>query len=148
MKPFFLASKPSLTYTLIALWCKSTLKTLLIMFFKLLFLESYGMPKDLWRTLSLLPGYFMVLILLFTINMGNMRRGSPLSSHLQAWGRVTPFRRSFIYFDPLSNISINHYTSPWLRLSIPNEQYPHCGPYEWNYPFLWPLCNLVSPSWA
>jgi len=38
----FLVSKPSLTYTLIRPWCKSTSKTLLIMFFKLLFLESYG----------------------------------------------------------------------------------------------------------
>jgi hypothetical protein len=46
--------------------------------------------KDLWQALSLLPCCFMVLILLFTTNMGSMRRGSPLLNHLQAWSKVNP----------------------------------------------------------
>ncbi len=40
--------------------------------------------RGLWQTLFLLPNYFMVLILLFTINMGGMWKGSSLLSHLQA----------------------------------------------------------------
>ncbi len=143
-KPSFLASYLFSTYILIASWYKSMLKTHLITFFKLLFLESYRMPWDLWRTLCPLLGYFMVFIILFTINMGNMKRGSPLSSHLQGWGRVTPFRRSFICPSPLSNIFKNHCTSPQQCLSIPNGQYPHPRPYEWDCPFLWPFFNLVG----
>jgi hypothetical protein len=52
------------------------------MILELLFLENYEMSKDLWQSLSLLTGCFMVLIILFTINMGNIRRGSPLLNHL------------------------------------------------------------------
>jgi hypothetical protein len=48
---------------------QSTLKTLLIMFIELLFLESYEMSKDFWQTLSPLPCCFMVLIFLFTTSM-------------------------------------------------------------------------------
>jgi hypothetical protein len=82
VKPSFLALKPSSTYTLIGSWCKSTSKMLLIVFLELLFLESYKMPKDFWQTLSPLPGCFMVFILFFIINMGNMRKGSSLLNHL------------------------------------------------------------------
>jgi hypothetical protein len=32
----------------------------------------------------------MVFIIIFTTSMGNIRRGSPLLSHLHAQGRVTP----------------------------------------------------------
>jgi hypothetical protein len=75
MKPFFLALKPSLTYTLIGLWCKLMYKMLLIVILKLLFLESYKMLKNLLWTLSLLLGCFMVFIFLFITNMGNMNKG-------------------------------------------------------------------------
>jgi hypothetical protein len=67
---------------------------LLITFLELLFLENYEMSKDLWQSLSLLPSCFMVLIIIFIISMGNIRRGSPLLNHLQAWGRVTPLKGS------------------------------------------------------
>jgi hypothetical protein len=40
MRPSLLASEPSLTYTLIRSWCRSTFKTLLIVFPELLFLEN------------------------------------------------------------------------------------------------------------
>jgi len=94
VKPSFLASKPSSTYTLIASWCKSTLKIILIIFFKLIFLKSYGIRRDLWWALCPLLAWFMVLIIFFTTSMGNMKMTSPLLSHFQAWGRVTPFRTS------------------------------------------------------
>jgi hypothetical protein len=45
------------------------------------------MSRLFWRTLSLLPSCFMV-INFFITNMDNMKRGSPLLSHLQAKGRV------------------------------------------------------------
>ncbi len=90
VKPSFLASKPSSTYTLIGSWCKSTSKTFLITFFELLFLKNYEMSGDFWQALSFLPSCFMVLIFLFSITMGNMMRESPLLSHFQAWGKVTP----------------------------------------------------------
>jgi hypothetical protein len=61
----------------------------LIVFLELLFLDNYEMLRDLWRSLSL-PGYFMVFITLLTTNMCNIKKGSPLLSHLQARGRVTP----------------------------------------------------------
>jgi hypothetical protein len=48
---------------------------LLIMFIKFLFLESYKMLRDLWVTLSLVPGYFMVFILFFITSMGYMSKG-------------------------------------------------------------------------
>jgi len=70
MKPSFLASEPFSTYTLIRLWCRSMSKTFLITFFKLLFLKNCVMSSGLWRTLSLLPNYFMALIFFFIINMG------------------------------------------------------------------------------
>ncbi len=81
VRPSFLASEPSSTYTLIGPWCKSMLKTFLIMFFELLFLESCVMSRGLWWTLSFLPSCFMVLILFFTTSMDGMWRGSPLLSH-------------------------------------------------------------------
>jgi len=62
VRPPFLAYEPSLTYTLIRLWCRSTLKTLLIAFFELLFLESCVMLGGLWWTLSPLPSCFMFII--------------------------------------------------------------------------------------
>jgi hypothetical protein len=80
MNPSFLASKSSSTYTLIKPWCKSTLKTFLITFFELLFLKNCVMPRGLWWTLSPLLNCFMVFILFFTINMGNMWKGSLLLS--------------------------------------------------------------------
>jgi hypothetical protein len=61
-----------------------------ITFLELLFLESYEMPGDLWRTLPPLLGYVMVFIILFTISMGSMRKGLPLLSNLQAQDKVTP----------------------------------------------------------
>jgi hypothetical protein len=75
VKPYFLASKPSSTYTLIGSRHKLISKMFLIMFFKLLFKKSYKMSGDLWRTLSPLLGCSMVLILLFITNMGNMKEG-------------------------------------------------------------------------
>jgi hypothetical protein len=45
---------------------------LLIMFFELLFLENYVMPRGLWQTLSRLPGCCMVFILIFTTSTGGM----------------------------------------------------------------------------
>jgi hypothetical protein len=132
---YFLTSKPSLIYTLIGSWCKSTLKKLLITFFELLFLENYEMRKVFWWTLSPLPGCFIVFIFLFTTNMGNMKRGSPLLNHLQAQGRVT-LKRSFICLGPLLNIPKDHYANLQLCLSIPRKWYPHHGPFGWNYPCL------------
>jgi hypothetical protein len=90
MRPSLLASELSSTYTLIGPWCRSMSKMLLITFFKLLFKNNYVMLKNFWRALSPLPGYFMVFILLFITNMGDMWKGSPLSNHFQAWGKVTP----------------------------------------------------------
>jgi hypothetical protein len=58
MKPFLLASEPSLTCTLTGPWCKSMLKTFLISFFGLLFIKSCVIPRGLWRALSLLPSCF------------------------------------------------------------------------------------------
>ncbi len=78
------------TYIVIGRWRKLTLKTLLITFLKLLFLGSCVMSRGLWRTLSLLAYCFMVFILLFTTNMGDMWKGSPLLNHLHAQSKVTP----------------------------------------------------------
>ncbi len=89
VRPSLLAFKPSLTYTLIGPWCRSMLKTLLITFFKLLFLEGCVIPGGLWQALSPFLGCFMALILLFTTSMGNMWKGSPLLNHFQAQGGVT-----------------------------------------------------------
>ncbi len=89
VKPSLLASKPSLIYTLIGSWCRSMSKFFLISFFELLFFKSYVMLRGFWRTLLPLPNYFMVLIF-FTTNMDDMLRMSPLLSHLQARGKVTP----------------------------------------------------------
>ncbi len=66
------------------LWWKLMLKTLLITFLELLFLEICVMPRGFWWALSLLPCCFMVFILFFTTSMGNMWRGSPLLNHLHA----------------------------------------------------------------
>jgi hypothetical protein len=43
MKPSLLAFEPSLTYTLIGPWCKLMLKTFLITFLELLFVNNYVM---------------------------------------------------------------------------------------------------------
>jgi hypothetical protein len=145
VRPFFLALEPSLIYTLIGLWCKSMLKMLLIVFFKLLFLENYKMLGDLWRTLSPFPSCFMVFILLFTTNMGNMKRGSLLLIIFRHKARCPP-RWSFICLGPNSSIPKGHYTSPQLCLSILDRRYPHCGPYEWSCSCLWPPFDLISPS--
>jgi hypothetical protein len=107
-RPSLLAFEPSSTYTLIGLWCRSTSKTLLIVFLELLFVESCVMLGGLWQTLSPLPSCFMVLILLFITSMGCMWRGSPLLNHKARW----PFKRSFIYFGPLSNSPKDHLREP------------------------------------
>jgi len=72
---------------------------------------------DLWWTLSPSSCYFIVFIILFSTNMGNMRKGSLLLNFF--WHEVRwPPRRSFIYFGPLFIIPRNHYMSPQLCLSI------------------------------
>ncbi len=58
MRPSFLASEPSSTYTFIGPWCKLTSKMLLITFFKLLFLNNCVMSRSFWRVLSSLPSCF------------------------------------------------------------------------------------------
>jgi len=91
VKPSFLTSKTSSTYTLIELWCKLTSKILLITFLQLLFLKNYGMLKVFWRALSLLPKKFIVFNFFFITSMGIMRKGSQLLNCLQARGKVTPY---------------------------------------------------------
>ncbi len=132
MRPSFLASKPSLTYTLIGLWCKLMLKTFLIMFFELLFLNSCVISRGLWWSLSPLLGCFIVFILLFITSMGGIWKGH----HYQIifWHEVRwPHRRSIICFVPLSSSFKDHHACPQLRLSILNKGYSHHGAYEWNY---------------
>ncbi len=62
LKPSLLAFKPSSTYTLIGLWCRSTLKIFLILFRKLLFLENYVRLGGLWQTLSPLSCCLFVFV--------------------------------------------------------------------------------------
>ncbi len=47
MRPSFLASKPSSTYTVVESWCKSMLKMFSITFFKLLLLDNCVISKGL-----------------------------------------------------------------------------------------------------
>jgi hypothetical protein len=128
--PSHLASHLSSTYTSIGSSCKLTPKTFLIVFFKLQFLEIYKRPWNLWWTLSPLPSCFMVLILFFTINTSNMRKGSPhywvIFKHKAWW----PFKRFFIYLSPLSNIFRNHCMSPNYVFPSLMDKYTHRGHYE------------------
>jgi hypothetical protein len=147
VKPSFLASEPSSTYTLIGFWCKSMSKMFLITFFALLFLKNYKMLGFLWRALSLLLGCFMVLFFIILPTWATWKMGHHywiIYMHESKW----PLRRSFICPGPLSSIRRNHYMGPKLCLSIPSKWYPHHGPYEWNYPCLWPPFDLISLSWA
>jgi hypothetical protein len=38
--------------------------------------------------------------------------------------------------------------NPHLCFSILNIWYPHHGPYEQNYPYLWSPFDPISPSWT
>jgi len=111
MRPSLLTFEPFLTYTLIGLWCRSTSKMLLVPFFELLFLKGWIMSGGLWQALSPLPSFFMVLILLFITNMGDMWRGHHywiIFKHKVGW----PPMKSFICFGPLSSFPKNHRASP------------------------------------
>jgi hypothetical protein len=146
VKPSILASKPSLTYTLIGSWCKSTSRMFLITFFKVLFVKSYEMLRDLWWTLSLLPS-FMVLIFLFLLTWATWRGYHHywvILRHEVGW----PLKRYYICLGPLLNIFKVHCTSPQLCFSIPSGQYPCRGPFEQDYLCFWSPFDLVSPSWA
>jgi hypothetical protein len=136
-----------LTNTLIGLWCKLTSKTFLITFFKMLFLENYEMLGVIWQTLSHLPSCFMCSFFSLLPAWATWRRGHHywiIFKHKVKWTRW----RSFIFPSPLSNIPKNHCASPKLCISIPSGRYPHCEPYEQNYPcFLSPF-NPVNLSWA
>jgi hypothetical protein len=111
------------------------------------FLESFEMLRDLQRALSPLSSCVMVLIFLFTTNMGNMRKGHHywiIFKHEARW----PLKWTFIFPSPLSNTPKNHCVIPQLCFSIPNEQYPHRGPYKQSCSYLWPPFHTISPSWA
>ncbi len=139
----FLVSKYSSTYTLIRRWCKSTSKTLLITFLDLLFLENCVMPGGLWWTLAPLSSCFIMFILFFIINMGDILKGSHyliIFRHEARW----PFNMSFICFVPLSKSPRNHYTSPQLHLSILIGQYLDHKAFEWNYWCLWPHSTQLT----
>jgi hypothetical protein len=141
VKPSLLASKLSLTYTLIGSWCKLMSKMLLITIFKLLLLESYKMlgtfgkhypfyQVDLWCS-------FFSLLLAWA-SWGASHHYWIIFRHKGRW----PPRRYL-----LSTLR-NHCASPQLRLSIPSGWYTHHGPYELDCPCLWPPFNPISLSWA
>jgi len=147
MKPSILALEPSLTYTLIGLWCKLILKMLLITFFKLLFLKMYEMLGDLWWALSLYRvilwcSFFSLLPTWITWRGGH--HYWIIFRHEAMWS----LRRFFICHGPLLNILRNHCVSPQLCFSIRSGWYPHCGPFESDYFCFWPPFDLVNLSWA
>jgi hypothetical protein len=147
MRLSFLVSHPSSTYNLIRLWCKSMSKTFLISFIFIYFLENSKMSGDLWWALSLLLGCFMMFIFLFISNMatwGGEHHYWVIFRHKARW----PLKRALIHPDPLSRIPKNHCASPQLCLFILSGQYPHCGPYKWNYRYLWPPFNPIGLNWA
>jgi hypothetical protein len=113
----------------------------------MLFLENYEMLGVIWQTLSHLPSCFMCSFFSLLPAWATWRRGHHywiIFKHKVKW---TPWR-SFIFPSPLSNIPKNHCASPKLCISIPSGRYPHCEPYEQNYPcFLSPF-NPVNLSWA
>jgi hypothetical protein len=105
-----LASKLSSTYTLIGPWCKSMLKTFLIMFLELLCLDNCAMLGGFWWILSLLPCYLMVLNYFLLRAWAACGRGHLywiIFKHEARW----PFRRSFIWFCPLSNFPRDHHAN-------------------------------------
>jgi hypothetical protein len=147
VRPSLLAFMPSLTYTLIGLWWKSTLKTFLITFLELLFLESCVMPRGFWWALSPLPccvWYSFFFLLLTWVACGRGHHYWIIFMHKAWW----PPKRYLICFGPLSNSFKDHRLGPQQRISITNEQYPHHGAYEWDYPCLWPLVDPINHSWA
>jgi hypothetical protein len=121
---------------------------LLLVFLELLFFVSYKMLKDLWQTLSIFTMLFYDVHSSLYYWHGQHERGGHhyliFFKHEVRW----PHRRSFICLSPLLNTSKNHCASPQLCFSIPNGQYPHCGPYERNYFCIWPPFDPISLSWA
>ncbi len=147
MRPSFLALNPSSTYTLIRSWCKSTPKMFLIWFLFIFILENSKMSGTFGEHY---PFYHVVLwcsfFFLFPAWVA-WRRGHHywiIFRHEATW----PLKRLFIRLEPLLNIPKDHCASPQLCLFIPSKQYPHCGPYNRNYPYLWPPFNLINLSWA
>ncbi len=80
VRPSLVAFEPFSTYTLLKVMKQINVKNIFSNIFWVL--KNYEMPRDLWRTLSPLLGCFVVFILLFITSMGNMKKRSPLLSHL------------------------------------------------------------------
>ncbi len=111
MRPSFLTSKPSSTYTLIGSWYMLMSKTFLIGFFKLIFLENYVMLRGLWQALSLLACCFMCSFFFLLLAWSTCGRGHHywiISRHETWW----PPKRSFSCFGPLLNSFKNHCVGP------------------------------------
>ncbi len=110
MRPSLLAFKPSLTYTLIGLWRKLTLKILLITFFKLLCLKNcvmlgaFGKHYPLYQVVLWYSFFFLFLA------WATCREGHHywiIFRHEARW----PLMKFLNYFGPLWGL--------WMRLLVP-----------------------------